>query len=133
MTTYTVCIHLGIIFAVVVNLHAYETNEYLDKIGYWIDLIIAKVPNAIIQIVPTHLDLMTNEFNVIRKCTNIVEKIHQHIYQCKNEVRKMSKTLTEACDGAEEDDDEELIKPVLPYSLKFLKLNDSSQIEVSGM
>ena len=118
------------IFAVVVDLFSYEVTEYQAKIGFWIELIIARVPHATILIVPTHLDKMINENDVIKKCSDIIEMANSHVMRCKNEARKKSGVYEDDDDSNDENDNGDLINPILPKSLKFSKLVGVSQVEV---
>ena len=75
------------IFAIVVNLEEYNMeidDVFNEKIGFWLDLLISRIPGATIIIVPTHFDLVVKDSEidmdlVMSKCANIIEKSHEHI------------------------------------------------------
>lgn len=75
------------IFAIAVNLEEYNMesdNVFNEKIGFWLELLISRIPGATIIIVPTHFDLVIKDSQidvdlVMSKCTNIIEKSHEYI------------------------------------------------------
>ena len=79
------------IFAVAVNIQEYNIESdavFNEKIGFWLELIISRIPGAVITIVPTHFDLIIKDTQidvdlVMSKCTNIIEKSHEYIKEWK--------------------------------------------------
>lgn len=71
-------IFLGLLFAVVVNLKEYASTDesYVCMIGDWIDLILASVPNAVIMVVPTFMDLC-NLKEIKTKCIHILKMLEK--------------------------------------------------------
>lgn len=120
MLTHQIFLSMGTIFAVVVNLSAYESGDrqFNDKIGYWIDLIFAKVPNATVLIIPTHLDLIENEDVVAEKCKDIVERADIHLKQ-RSEYNISPDSRTS-----------QNINANLPTCLKFNRFGDPTQNKV---
>ena len=80
-------IFLGMIFAIAVNLAEYNMESddiFNEKIGFWLELLISRIPGATITIVPTHFDLMGKDTQinidlVMSKCTNIIQKSYEYI------------------------------------------------------
>lgn len=66
------------LFAVVVNLKEYASTDesYNCRIGDWIDLILASVPNAVIMVVPTFMDLC-NTMEIKTKCKHILKMLEE--------------------------------------------------------
>lgn len=91
------------IFAIAVNLEEYNMesdNVFNEKIGFWLELLISRIPGATIIIVPTHFDLVIKDSQidvdlVMSKCTNIIEKSHEYI----KEWRENKKHYLEKEDG----------------------------------
>ena len=75
------------IFAIAVNLEVYSMESddvFNEKIGFWLELLISRIPGATISIVPTHFDLVIKGSQidvdlVMNKCANIIEKSHEYI------------------------------------------------------
>lgn len=108
---------LGMLFTVIVDLSKYKRSKkyFEDKIGYWMNLIVAKVPNAVIMIVPTHLDLVTDHYVVIQSCKHMIQCAHEHIKERQHIIEK----------GYDENV-KKPPKPILPV------LPRSYQLEVDG-
>ena len=71
-------------------------------IGYWLDLVTARVPDSTILIIPTHIDLIKENPNLITdRCRDIIKKVHEYIDE-KNQDQK--------------DDLQSLARPYLPTS-----------------
>ena len=79
------------IFAIAVNIQEYNIESdtvFNEKIGFWLELIISRIPGAVITIVPTHFDLISKDSQidvdlVMSKCINIIEKSHEYIKEWK--------------------------------------------------
>lgn len=94
----------------------YTDSGYEDQVGEWIDLVLARVPNAVILLVPTHIDLC--EFTEIKeKCDNILEKTTTRMEQIKKENEKDMR-------GSRSLDDE------APHLPTHYKLSDNGDVKV---
>ena len=74
---------------------------YRKTIGDWVDLVLARVPGAVILVVPTHLDLLIKrEQEVISKCEHIIDCIHKdekdRICAINAEIGKLEERLEES-------------------------------------
>ena len=59
-----------------------------EKIGFWLELLISRIPGATITIVPTHFDMIIKDTQidvdlVRKKCANIIERSHEYIKEWK--------------------------------------------------
>lgn len=78
---------VGLLFAVVVNLNTYAASNYEQQVGEWIDLVLARVPKAVILIVPTHIDLC-DVAEIKEKCDDILVNISKRMSEIKKENEK---------------------------------------------
>lgn len=117
LLTHQLFLSVGMLFTVIVDLSKYKRSKkyFEDKIGYWMNLIVAKVPNAVIMIVPTHLDLVTDHYVVIQSCKHMIQCAHEHIKERQHIIEK----------GYDENV-KKPPKPILPV------LPRSYQLEVDG-
>ena len=77
-------------------------------VGDWIDLVLARVPKAVILVIPTFIDMCTTE-EIKEKCENILSMVHLRVQEIRRENEKDvkgSRTLVEEI-------------PVLPSSFLF--------------
>jgi len=56
-------------------------------IGDWIDLVLARVPKAVILIVPTFIDLCSTE-EIKEKCDHILSMVHLRVQEIQRENEK---------------------------------------------
>ena len=100
----------GSLFLLAVDLKKYDMSrkDFQVKVGDWVSIVAAKVPSAVILIVPTHIDQFTdNEQSLIMgKSTDILNKlikqedirmkaIEKEIKQRSNENEKSTQQLTQ--------------------------------------
>lgn len=98
-----------------------EDEYFLNKIGFWMDLIIARVPNATILIVPTRLDDVYKHIGndisckhtVTEKCKDIIQRAHKQVKERNNEI------LFEFETQRVESGKQNYLKPNLPNSIQI--------------
>lgn len=98
-----------------------EDEYFFNKIGFWMDLIIARVPNATILIVPTRLDdvykhsgnAISCKHSVTEKCKDIIQRAHKQVKERNNEVLFEFKTQRV------ENGKQNCLKPNLPNSIQI--------------
>ena len=98
-----------------------EDEYFLNKIGFWMDLIIARVPNATILIVPTRLDDVYKHIGddisckhtVTEKCKDIIQRAHKQVKERNNEI------LFEFETQRVESGKRNYLKPNLPNSIQI--------------
>lgn len=69
----------GALFVLVLDLSQYSMSDYDYRVmvGDWINLVISHIPNAVIIIVPTHIDVCQDKGeDVDQKCEDVLKRIH---------------------------------------------------------
>ncbi|KAA0719982.1 Malignant fibrous histiocytoma-amplified sequence 1 -like protein [Triplophysa tibetana] len=64
----------GALYVLVVNLKSYTSKSFYSHVGYFLHLLGAKVPHAVVCIVGTHADVC-DEFQIEEKCLDIHRQI----------------------------------------------------------
>lgn len=104
------------VFVIVVNLAEYEMGEdyFQNKVGYWLSVIISRLPSAVIMIVPTHLDAFhDNEELMKEKCKHIIISAEKHAnFRRDIFLEKRSESMNQKCSSVK-------INPFLPNAFKY--------------
>ncbi|XP_041447313.1 malignant fibrous histiocytoma-amplified sequence 1 homolog isoform X2 [Xenopus laevis] len=85
----------GALYILVVNLKSYVSKYFYTHVGYFLHLITAKVPHAVVCIVGTHTDLC-NEQELEEKCLDIHHQIAMQVKRDLETLQNLIKTVDEA-------------------------------------
>ncbi|MCI4386693.1 hypothetical protein PGIGA_G00065390 [Pangasianodon gigas] len=85
----------GALYIVVVNLKLYTCKTFYSSVGYFLHLLSAKVPNAVVCVVGTHIDLCA-EAELEEKCLDIHRQISLQEKRDTESLRTLAKQVDEA-------------------------------------
>lgn len=85
----------GALYVVVVNLKSYTCKTFYSSVGYFLHLLGAKVPHAVVCVVGTHIDLCA-EAELEEKCLDIHRQISLQEKRDKESLWTLAKQVDEA-------------------------------------
>ncbi|XP_076140112.1 malignant fibrous histiocytoma-amplified sequence 1 homolog [Alosa pseudoharengus] len=85
----------GALYILVVNLKTYSPRSFKDHVGYFLHLLSAKVPHAVVLMVGTHMDLC-EEVELEEKCLDIHRQISLQERRATDCLRSMAEQVDEA-------------------------------------
>lgn len=87
----------GALYVVVVNLKAYTCKTFYSSVGYFLHLLGAKVPHAVVCVVGTHVDLCA-EAELEEKCLDIHRQISLQEKRDTESLQTLAELVDEALD-----------------------------------
>ncbi|KAK3510173.1 hypothetical protein QTP70_026761 [Hemibagrus guttatus] len=105
-----------------VDLSKYKPESFREKVGFWINNIQLKVPNAVVLLLGTHVDCCSDEQEVQDQKRDIEERVKQMLLDRKDSLKQQRKNLEDLEDPSLYSDQVNAIEQLEEYKLQVLDL-----------
>ncbi|XP_017314211.1 malignant fibrous histiocytoma-amplified sequence 1 isoform X1 [Ictalurus punctatus] len=78
-----------------IDLSKYDAESFRDKVGFWINNIQLKVPNAVVLLLGTHVDCCSDKMEVQDKKKDLEERVNQMLLEQKESLEQQRRNLEE--------------------------------------
>ncbi|KAF4091051.1 hypothetical protein AMELA_G00032720 [Ameiurus melas] len=107
-----------------IDLSKYDAKFFRKKVGFWINNIRLKVPNAVVMLLGTHVDCCSDKMEVHDKKKDIEDRVKQMLLEQKESLEQQRRNLVELEDPSMVREQMSVIKQLEENKLEVLKFID---------